>query len=110
MRQHLDIYVPALFGTALTLALWYWLSRRLGERGLTRWRALPLCLPLLLMTVGYGLFWFGFFQSPALAVQLHAVRLTINHVTDGFVSYAVFAWVAACVVLLMPLLKPRQTG
>ena len=108
MPGHPDIYAPALIATIATLTLWVWLSRRLTARGRTRWRAVPLCLPLLLIAMGYGFYWFGFFQSPATAVQLHAIRLTVSHAVDGFASYMVGGWLAVSLLLLLPVFRPRK--
>ncbi|MCA3563295.1 MAG: hypothetical protein IOC90_05280 [Methylocystis sp.] len=108
MTGHLDLLGPALAGTIVSVVLWFWLSRRLTARGRTRWRAAPLCLPLLLVSIGYGLYWFGFFQSPAAAVQLHAVKLTVSHATESLAPYALAAWLAASLLLLWPIVTRRQ--
>ena len=107
MREHLSIYVPALVGAILTLALWISLSRRLSRVGKSRWRAVGFCLPLLLAAVGYGLFWFGFFSSSDIAVQLHAIRLTIVYFSESFLSWAVALWLLISAWLIAPALRTK---
>ena len=103
MREHLALYAPALTGALLSLVLWFWLSRRLAAKDASRWRAVPLCLTLLLITAGYGLFWFGFFATPKTAVQLHAVRLSITYLAGDALPWIGMAWLALSGFLLLPL-------
>jgi hypothetical protein len=103
MRDHISLYVPAALGVILALALWVFLARKLAAADRTRWRAVLLCLPLLLGAAGYGLFWFGFFSSPAMAVQLHAVRLTLQHFAEPFLPWVGGIWVLLSGWLLLPL-------
>jgi hypothetical protein len=72
MREHLPIYVPAITGAVLALALWTMLARALVRRSRSRWRAVPLGLGLFLGAAGYGLYWFGFFTSPAACGETYA--------------------------------------
>ncbi len=105
MREHLSIYVPSLLGVLLAIALWVLLSKRLALANRTRWRSVLLCLPLVLGAAGYGLFWFGFFSSPAMAVQMHAVRLTLQHFAGPFLPWIGGVWLLVSGWLLLPLLK-----
>jgi hypothetical protein len=105
MREHLSIYVPALLGVVLALTLWVWLSKRLTGVNRSRWRAVVLCLPLILGAAGYGLFWFGFFSSSAMAVQMHAIRLTLQHFVGPFLPWIGGVWLLISGWLLLPLLK-----
>jgi Na+/proline symporter len=97
------ILLTAALGCACALLLWMWLARRLVELGKTRWRAVPLCLPLLLISLAYGTFWLVFFSSPQLAVQAHAVRLTLASLTGPIVPWVGAAWLALSAALLWPL-------
>jgi glucan phosphoethanolaminetransferase (alkaline phosphatase superfamily) len=106
MRDHLDLYVPAIAGVIVTLVLWVVLARALARRGKSRWRPVLLCLPLVLAAAGYGLFWFGFFSSPDLAVTLRAVQLTILHEAGAIIPWAIGIWAALSALLLLPLLRP----
>lgn len=103
MREHLHLYVPAMAGVVVSMALWGVLAKALARRQASLWRAAPLCLPLLLGSALYGLFWWGFFSSPAMAVQLHAIRLTIQHAVDGFAPWLIAAWILTSLALLFPL-------
>ncbi len=105
MRDQLHLYVPAMVGVVLALVLWIFLGRVLAARGKSRWRAALLCLPLLLLAAGYGLFWFGFFSTPATAVQLHAVRLAIQHFAGPFLPWIGAVWLMLSGWLLLPLLR-----
>ncbi len=105
MREQLHLYVPSIVGAVIALALLVVLTRAMAARGRSRWRPVLLCLPLLLVAVGYGLFWFGFFSSPATAVQLHALRLTIQHFAGPFLPWIGAVWLASSVGLLAPLLR-----
>jgi hypothetical protein len=108
MREHLPIYVPAIVGAMLALVLWIVLARKMSRVGKSRWRAVLLCLPLLLGAAGYGLFWLGFFSSPDAAVQLHAVRLTTVYFTASFLPWFGGVWLALSAWLITPAL--RTTG
>jgi hypothetical protein len=103
MRGHMSIYVPAFVGSIIVLAVWLQAARALGRRGASRWRAVPLFLPLVLMAAGYGLYWWAFFSSPAAAVQAHAIRLTIAHAAGAILPWIGAAWLAIAVALLRPL-------
>jgi hypothetical protein len=105
MLEHFHIYVPSMIGAVMALALWVVFARAMAARGKSRWRPVLLCLPLLLGAVGYGLFWFGFFSSPATAVQLHAVRLTVQHFAGPFLPWIGAVWLALSGWLLLPLLR-----
>jgi hypothetical protein len=105
MREHLHLYVPALAGAVIVLILWIFLSRALAVRNLSRWRAMALCLPLMLLALGYGLFWWAFFASPASAVQVHAIRLTVSHFAGPFLPWLAGSWLAISVWLLKPLAR-----
>jgi hypothetical protein len=108
LREQLHLYVPALVGANLALALWIALARAIALRGRSRWRPVLLCLPLLAGAVGYGLFWFGFFSSPSTAVQLHAVRLTIQHFAGNALPWVALVWLMLSGWLLWPL--AHRTG
>jgi hypothetical protein len=105
MRQQLIVYVPSLLGVVLALGLWVVLSKRLALRNRSRWRAVLLCLPLVVGAFGYGLFWFGFFLSPERAVQMHAIRLTLQHFGAPFLPWIVGVWLLLSGRLLLPALK-----
>jgi hypothetical protein len=105
MREQLHLYVPSMVGAVIALALWVVLTRAMVARGRSRWRPVLLCLPLLLGAVGYGLFWFGFFSSPATAVQLHALRLTVQHFAGPFLPWIGAVWLAMSGWLLVPLVR-----
>jgi glucan phosphoethanolaminetransferase (alkaline phosphatase superfamily) len=107
MRGHLDLYVPAVAGVIAAIVLWVVLARALSRRGKSRWRPVLLCLPLVLVAAGYGLFWFGFFSSPDLAVTLRAVQLTIQHEAGAFIPWIIGGWAALSALLLLPLLKSQ---
>ncbi len=62
-----------------------------------------LCLPLLLIPLLYGAFWLVFFSSPFAAVQVHAVRLTLEHFIAPFAPLIGAGWLAASLALLLPL-------
>ncbi|MGL5116653.1 MAG: hypothetical protein ACRC7C_15145, partial [Beijerinckiaceae bacterium] len=64
--------------SASVLVGWRALASRLMAAGAGRWRAVVVCLPLLLVTVAYGLYWIAFFSSAAAAVQTRALWLTIT--------------------------------
>jgi peptidoglycan biosynthesis protein MviN/MurJ (putative lipid II flippase) len=103
MLAHAEIYGTALAGVVATLALWGWLARAMKALGKSRWRPVMLCLPLMLAAAVYGLFWYAFFLSPGAAVQLHAVRLTIEHAVSGFGTAIIAAWLGLSLILLLPL-------
>lgn len=105
MSGHLDIYGTAAAGVLAALALWIWLSGQLAARIRSRLRALPLCLPLLLIAAGYGLFWLAFFSSPGMAVQMHAVRLTVQHVAAPYLPWIGGTWLIASLAVLWPLAR-----
>ncbi|MGL4636316.1 MAG: hypothetical protein ACRCWF_10065 [Beijerinckiaceae bacterium] len=105
MREHLSLYMPAVVGFVLAVILWVFLSRKLAAANRSRWRAVLLCLPLVLGALVYGLFWFGFFSSPAMAVQMHAVRLTLQHFVMPFLPWIAGVWLLISGLLLLPLLK-----
>lgn len=105
MREHLNIFVPAVLGVLIAPGVWIWLAGKLARRNASRWWALPLMLPLLLAPAFYGLFWWGFFASPASAVQLHAIRLTIQHFVEPFVPWIGGVWLAGSLALLLPLVR-----
>jgi uncharacterized membrane protein len=110
MRDHLDLYVPSMVGVVAAVTAWFWLSAQLGQRDVSRWRAVPFCLPLLMMAAGYGLFWLGFFSSPTTAVQLHAMKLAITHLVGDYIVWIGGIWLLLCAVLLLPLVttEPRR--
>jgi hypothetical protein len=108
MREQLHIYVPAIFGAILVLALWVTLTRAVVARGKSRWRPVLLCLPMFMGCIGYGLFWFGFFSSPGTAVQLHAIRLTAEHFLGPLLPWISAAWLALSAWLLLPLARPSS--
>jgi hypothetical protein len=105
MREHLDLYGPSLVGAAIALVVWVALARAMAARGRSRWRPVLLCLPLLLGALGYGLFWFGFFSSPATAVQLHALRLTVQHFGGAVLPWIGAIWLVLSGWLLLPLFR-----
>jgi hypothetical protein len=105
MLAHTDIYGVAIGGVLAAIALWGWLAGQLKARIRSRLRAVPLCLPLVLAAAGYGLFWLGFFSSPATAVQLHAVKLTLQHALDGFAGWIAAGWLVVSLVALLPLMR-----
>jgi hypothetical protein len=95
--------LTATTGFVVVLGLWVWLARRFSSLGKSRWRAVPFCLPLLLMSLAYGAFWLMFFASPALAVQTHAIRLTLAYFIGPFAPWVGTAWLALSAALLLPL-------
>jgi hypothetical protein len=105
MREHLGLYVPSTVGAIMALALWVVLARAMAARGRSRWRAVLLCLPLLLGALGYGLFWLGFFSSPATAVQMHALRLTVQHFAGPPLPWIGAVWLILSGWVLVPLLR-----
>jgi hypothetical protein len=105
MREQLHLFVPSIVGAIIALALWIVLARAMVARGRSRWRPVLLCLPLLLGAAGYGLFWFGFFSSPATAVQLHALRLTIQHFAGPFLPWIGAIWLVMSGWVLVPLVR-----
>ncbi len=107
MREQLYLYVPAIVGAAVALIAWLGLARASAARNKSRWRPVLLCLPLLLGSLGYGLFWFGFFSSPQTAVQLHAVRLTVQHFAGPLLPWIAAMWLLLSAWLLLPLLRQR---
>jgi general stress protein CsbA len=109
MREHLALYIPAVIGVISALVLWIMLARKMTRVGRSRWRAVLLCLPLLLGAVGYGLFWFGFFSSPDAAVQLHAVRLTIAYFTEALLPWLGGLWLVLSAWLIKPALLTTST-
>jgi hypothetical protein len=100
-----QIYLQAALGAAGAAALWVLLARWLARRGLRRWRSVPLGLTLLAAALGYGLFWAAFFSSPAMAVQMHAIRLTIVHALGGALPWLVAGGLAAAALPLLA--RPR---
>jgi hypothetical protein len=103
----LALYLPAVAGVALALIGWIALARALARRGRSRWRAVLLCLPPLVGSAVYGLFWAAFFSSPGMAVQMHAIRLTIQHAVGPWPPWIAGAWLAAALALLWPLARRR---
>lgn len=100
MGNPLVIYAASAAAAILALALWVLLARLMRRSGRSRWQAAPLGLTLIVAAAGYGLFWFGFFSSPAMAVQLHAVRLTIAHAAGEAWPFVAAGWLALCGVPL----------
>jgi hypothetical protein len=105
MRDHLDLYIPSIVGATMALSLWLVLTRAMAARGKSRWRPVLLCLPLMLGAAGYGLFWFGFFSSPATAVQLHALRMTVQHFAGPVLPWVGAVWLVLSGWLLLPMLR-----
>jgi hypothetical protein len=105
MTEHLDLYAPALGGALAAVALWGWLAGLLAARIRSRLRAVPLCLPLLVAAAGHGLYWWAFFLSPAAAVQMHAIRLTLAHFAGPLLPWIGVVWLAGSLWALRPLLK-----
>jgi hypothetical protein len=105
MLDHAEIYGVALGGALLSIALWVWLAGLLAERIRSRLRAVPLCLPLLLIAAGYGLYWWAFFSSPAMAVQMHAIRLTLVHLAGAFLPWIAGLWLVIGLWCLKPLVR-----
>ncbi len=103
----LPILVLSAAGILAALALWVWLTRLLSARIRSTLRAVPLCLPLLLAPLVYGLFWLAFFASPAVAVQMHAIRLTLDHAVGPFLPWIAGLWLALSLAALLPLLQRR---
>jgi hypothetical protein len=99
------IIAAAAGGAIAALALWVWLARALGSRIRSPLRAVPLCLPLLLAAVGYGLYWWAFFASPFAAVQMHALGLAAGHYLGPVLPWFGAAWLAASLAALMPLVR-----
>jgi hypothetical protein len=99
------ILVQSAVAIAAALALWVWLARLLAGRIRSRLRAVPLALPLLLAAVGYGLYWLAFFSSPTLAVQMHAIRLTFQHLAGPFLPFIAAVWLGLAVWPLAPLFR-----
>jgi hypothetical protein len=97
------ILLTATTGCGVGLGLWVWLARRLSCVGKSRWRAVPFCLPLLLMSLAYGAFWLVFFAGPFAAVQAHAIRLTLAYFTGTFAPWVGTTWLAVSAALLWPL-------
>jgi hypothetical protein len=108
MREQLHLYVPAVFGALVALALWVVLNRAVVSRGKSRWRPVLLCLPLFMGCIGYGVFWLGFISSPHTAVQLHAIRLTAGHFLGPILPWIGAAWLVLSAWLLLPLLRPSR--
>ncbi len=103
MQTHFAIYMPALAVALVTLALWVAIDRALQRRIRSRLRAFPLCLPLLLAALGYGLYWWAFFASPAMAVQMYAIRLTLQHEVGAWLPWIAGGWAALALYALRPL-------
>jgi hypothetical protein len=101
------ILLASAAGVLAALALWIWLAQRLAARIRSRLRAVPLCLPLLLIPAVYGLFWLAFFSSPSMAVQAHAIRLTLQHAVAPFLPWIAGGWLVVALAALWPLLKDR---
>jgi hypothetical protein len=94
-------------GVLAAAALWAWLAERLALRIRSRLRAVPLALPLLLGALGYGAYWSAFFATPGLAVQMHAVRLTLAHAAGPALPLLAGVWLALSLWALAPLLRRR---
>jgi hypothetical protein len=99
----LPILLVSAAGTLAALALWAFLVHQLSARIRSRLRALPLAAPLVMMALGYGVFWLAFFSSPAMAVQMHATWLTIRHAVWPFLPWVAGAWLVAGLWALRPL-------
>lgn len=108
MVDHIEIYAVSGGSALIVLALWGALSHALDRSIRSRLRAVPLCLPLLAMAVGYGLYWWAFFASPSLAVQMHAIRLMLAHFIGPFLPWIVTGWLAFALVALRPLVRHRR--
>jgi hypothetical protein len=90
-------------GVLAAVGLWVGLARLLAARIRSRLRAVPLALPLLMVALGYGAFWLAFFSSPATAVQLHAIRLTVAHFAGPLLPWTVGSWLVVSAWALKPL-------
>jgi hypothetical protein len=101
------ILIASAIGVLAALALWIGLARMLSARIRSRLRAVPLCLPLLLIPAVYGLFWLAFFSSPAMAVQTHAIRLTVQHAVGPWLPWIAGGWLAVSLGALWPLISGR---
>jgi hypothetical protein len=92
-------------GAVGAVLLWVWLSRLLRARIRSRLRAAPLAAPLLLLALGYGLYWLVFFASPTLAVQMHAARLTISYFLGPLLPWFAGVWLLLSGWALLPLVR-----
>jgi hypothetical protein len=99
------ILIQSAGATVAALALWAWLARQLSGRIRSRLRAVPLALPLVVCAVGYGLYWLAFFSSPTLAVQMHAIRLTLQHLAGPLLPAIAGVWLALALWPLAPLVR-----
>ncbi len=93
MREQIHLYVPAIAGALMTIMLWVSLGLRMRSVGKSLWRPAFLCLPALLIAIGYGLYWMAFFSSSDVAVKMHAARLTISHLAHVYLGDALI-WIA----------------
>jgi hypothetical protein len=89
--------------SAAILAGWVALSARLKRAGSGKWRAAAVCLPLLMASAAYGLYWLAFFSSPAAAVQTRAIWLTLKHVAGPYAGFGWTAFAGIALWLLHPL-------
>ncbi len=99
------IQLTAALALLAAIALAVTLARLLRRRGLGRWRAAPLGLTLALAAAAYGLYWTAFFASPALAVQMHAVRLVLAHALGAALPWIAAGWLAITALPLLPVLR-----
>jgi hypothetical protein len=111
MREQLHLIVPAIAGAVMAIILWGALALRLKAVGKSRWRPALLCLPALLIAIGYGAYWLAFFSSVDMAVQLHAIRLTLGHFAGLYLGDALpwigGAWLALGLGLLLPAFRAQ---
>jgi hypothetical protein len=112
MREQLHLIIPAVAGAVMAVVLWVALALRLQAVGKSRWRPAMLCLPALLIAIGYGVYWLAFFSSVDMAVQLHAIRLTISHFAGLYLGSALpwigGTWLAVGLGLLLPAFRSRE--
>ncbi len=99
------IQLAAAGALLAALALWILAARRLRRRDLGRWRAVPIGLSLVLAAAAYGLYWTAFFASPALAVQMHALRLILSHALGAGLPWLIAGWLALVALPLLPLAR-----
>ncbi|MGL4243369.1 MAG: hypothetical protein ACRCTI_19830 [Beijerinckiaceae bacterium] len=109
MNGALPTLLPILLSAGVValaaVGFWIWLARSLAGRFRSRLRALPLVLPVLLAALGYALYWIAFFASPAMAVQMHAIRLTIAHAVGPYLPFVAVGWLILSLLPLAPLLR-----